>query len=854
MDAGKARRRVEPTEAGGAGTGGAEQHVEAGSAAGARRPDEVSGTAGTRQPGEVNGTPGARHPGEISSTAGTRQPGEISGTAGTRQPGETSGTAGARQPAEAGGANKARRRVERIEVSGAVQGVGFRPHVHRLAASLGIDGDVRDVDGHVVITAAGRPHDLAEFHRLVRDRPPPVARVDRVVVSSLPASAAPPPGFREGGPADDAGVRSLPPDLATCPACVADLFTPTDRHYRYPFTTCSRCGPRATIVEALPYDRERTTMRGFRMCADCAAEYADPADRRFHAEPVACPACGPVLWWGALAGEDALRAAEAVVAGGGLVAVKGVGGYQLVCDAADEAAVLRLRRAKGRPREPFAVMAPSPAAVRELATGVDEAVLVSPAAPVALLPRRPGARLAPSVAPGLAEVGLCLPHSPLHHLLLADLARPLVVTGGNRSGDPLVTDDGEALTSLGPLVDGVLGHDRPIRSGYADSVVRGPALVRRARGYAPEPLPLPVTAPEPVLALGARLRHTAAVAVGGLAVVGPQNGDLSDWRGLAAFEASARALCLVPDVRPAYCAHDPDPGCPSTRHALGWPPGRRIAVQHHHAHVAATAAEHGVAGPFIGVAYDGLGQGDDGTLWGGEVLLADYLGYRRVGRIGTAPLPGGEVAVRRPARMALGYLLGAEDFGAHPVGDDLLRRVGPAEAELARRMIARGVDSPVASSVGRLFDAAAALLGVCDDNTYDGEAAALLEAAAAGLPAGEPLSWRLHHRDGLWVYDPVPTLRDAVTAGEPVGAVSARFHTTVAHATRALVGRVADDAGVRVVCLGGGVFRNSRLTGEVVRGLAEDGFEVHVGARVPVDDGGISYGQAAVAAARLAKG
>ncbi|MFE2752317.1 carbamoyltransferase HypF [Actinosynnema sp. NPDC059335] len=746
------------------------------------------------------------------------------------------------------------RQVERIEVRGTVQGVGFRPHVHRLASALHLDGEVRNVDGHVVITAAGEPEDLAEFRRLVREQPPQVACVESVEVSPMPVDAAPLPGFvvRDSSAGGGVGHRWLPPDLATCGRCLTELFDPTDRRYRYPFTNCAECGPRATIVAALPYDRIRTTMRRFAMCPACAAEYRDPGDRRFHAEPIACPDCGPTLSWGALSGEDALRAAVAVVADGGVVAIKGVGGYQFVCDARDEAAVGRLRVAKQRPRKAFPVMVGTVRAARALALVADTAALTSVAAPIVLLPRRADAGLAPSVAPGLTEVGVLLPYSPLHHLLLAELDRPLVVTSGNRSGEPIVTDDGAARASLGPLVDGILAHDRPIRARYDDSVVRGASLLRRARGYAPEPLPLPATAPEPVLAVGAQLKHTTALAVGDRAVVGPHVGDLSDAETLAAFEDTARMLCRWQETDPRYCAHDLHPGYLSTRHAVRWPADRRIVVQHHHAHVAATAADCGVRGRFLGVAYDGLGLGDDGTLWGGEVLVADYRGYRRVGRIGTAPLPGGEAAVRRPARMALGYLFGAEDFGAAPVlPEALLDRVGEREVEVVRRMVDRAVRSPVASSVGRLFDAVAALLGVCDDNSYEGEAAMRLEAAASGHPDGEALSWRLHRRGSLWVYDPVPTLRDVVLCEQPVGAVAARFHTTLVHATRALVEQAAGATGLRTVCLGGGVFQNNRLTTALARQLADAGFEVHVGRRAPVNDGGISYGQAVIAAARL---
>lgn len=723
--------------------------------------------------------------------------------------------------------------TERIEVHGTVQGVGFRPHVFRLATALGIRGDVRNVGGHVVITASGPPEALGEFRQALRERAPRHARVDRMTVTR--AADLGHAGFVVRDSGFGGGPRTIVPDLATCDACVAELFDPGDRRYRYPFINCTDCGPRATIVESVPYDRSRTTMRGFPLCALCSAEYHDPADRRFHAEPVACPGCGPRLRWGDVTGDEALHLATAEIARGGIVAVKGIGGYQLVCDAADEDAVARLRELKHRPRKPLAVMVRDLPQARELSDVDDQAagLLRSPAAPIVVLPSRAGGM----------DVGLFLPYSPLHHLLVHDLARPLVVTSGNRAGAPIEIRDEEAESTLGPLVDGVLAHDRPILSRYDDSVVRAGRMVRRARGFAPEPMPLPVSSPVPVLALGAQLKHTTALVIGDRATLGPHTGDLENAETLSAFERTADALCRWQDVQPEWCSHDLHPRYLSTRFAERWPRDRRIPVQHHHAHVAATAAEHGVRGRFIGVAYDGLGLGDDGTLWGGEIFLATYRDYLRVGRFGRAPLPGGEAAVRRPSRMALGYLHGAEDFGT-PSIPDLLRS---HETGLVRRMIERRVNSPLASSAGRLFDAAAALLGLCEENSYEGEAAVLLETAAADHSASA-FDWKLHRRAGMWVYDPVPTLRDLVTSGDPVGVRAARFHTTIAEVTAALVREVAGE--VRTVCLGGGVFQNRRLVDEVSRGL--DGFRVLVGERVPVNDGGISYGQAAVAAALLA--
>jgi hydrogenase maturation protein HypF len=816
------------------------------------------------------------------------------------------------------------RAAHRIEVCGTVQGVGFRPFVHRLGSGLGVDGWVRNDDGRVVILAAGPPEVLAVMAARLRSDAPPLARISDVRVAEPGAGDGPAPprgsGFRveasasrAGGPARAPGSapapREVPPDVATCDACLAELFDPRDRRHRYPFVNCTDCGPRATIIDALPYDRERTTMRAFTMCAECAREYADPADRRFHAEPVACPACGPRLsWWspageaglgaaGKTTGEDALAAAVKTIDDGGTVALKGLGGYQLVCDAADGDAVARLRARKRRPAKPFAVMVADLDAARSLARpdAAEAALLASPERPVVLVrpaesgnvDSSPGTRLAGAVGAGAPRVGLFLPCTPLHHLLLAETARPLVVTSGNLAEEPIVIDDGEARERLVSAADGFLHHDRMIRAGYDDSVTRvvagRPSVIRRARGCAPRPVRLPRPADEPVLAVGAQLKHTFTLAHGSTAVVGPHTGDLEQREAMDAFERTLAHLSRLVGVEPRVVAHDLHPDYLSTRFAVAHPAGRRIAVQHHHAHVASCAAEHGVTGRFIGVAYDGLGLGDDGTLWGGEVLLADLVGYRRMGRFGRAPLPGGAAAVRRPARMALGYLLGAErldgertdgDGGPGPTAGSIpyadsrpaapfLDRLPPREVAVVARMIDRRVNCPLASSAGRLFDAAAALLGLRDDATYEGEAAVALEAAATGYPstAGHPaaaaageLAWRLVHRDGMLVYDPRPTLRallEGLHDGADAGLLAARFHATIAAVTVAFCTDVAGRTGVRTVCLSGGVMQNNLLAGTLLHALAGAGLEPLLNEQVPVNDGGVSYGQAAVAAARL---
>jgi hydrogenase maturation protein HypF len=789
---------------------------------------------------------------------------------------------GARVPAAGAGEARAARR---IVVAGVVQGVGFRPFVWRLATELGLAGRVRNAAGRVEIEAAGSRGALDGFARRLRSDAPPRARVDRVTAEPLAATALaglPTPFEIDESVSAAASERQFPPDIATCDDCLRELADPADRRYRYPFTNCTNCGPRATIIEELPYDRAQTTMRAFPLCPACAAEYADPADRRFHAEPVACPACGPRLAYRATAAaaptaheEAALAAAGADIRAGRIVAIKGLGGYHLACDATAEAAVLRLRDRKRRWAKPFAVMvADGPAAERLALVGATErSLLTGPARPIVLLvARQPGVpRLAPSVAAGNRRLGIFLPYTPLHHLLVGAVGRPIVLTSGNLTDEPLATDDADAAERLAGLADAFLVHDREIRARYDDSVTRVVAgresIVRRARGHAPEALPLPVPAERPILAVGAELKHTFTLARGIRAHVAPHNGDLEDLATHRAFTDGLAHLSTLLALEPEVVAHDLHPEYLSTKYAVAhYPADCRIGVQHHHAHVASCAAEHGITDAFIGVAYDGLGMGDDQTFWGGEILAADLVGYRRLGRFGRAPLPGGALAVKRPWRMALGYLLAAEELprGAAANGTTTLvdpdlvasfvARLDPREVAVLRTQVARRLNAPLASSAGRLFDAAAALLGLRDVAEYEAQAAIDLE-IAAGDRRAEPLPARLGRVDGILVYDPLPTLASLLegrAAGRPAGPLAAAFQETIAEVTRELVDDARTATGLRIVCLSGGVFQNRRLASTLVRRLGRDGFEVLINRQVPVNDGGISYGQAAVAAARMA--
>ncbi|MGF1429023.1 carbamoyltransferase HypF [Kitasatospora sp. LaBMicrA B282] len=756
----------------------------------------------------------------------------------------------------------------RVFVRGIVQGVGFRPFVHNLATELGLAGHVTNTGDGVLAEVEGAPAALADFCRRVGADAPPLAQVAAVEHQDLAATGA--TGFAIRASRASGEVRTLiPPDTATCADCLAELADPADRRHRHPFITCTNCGPRFTIVTGLPYDRAGTTMAGFPMCPDCAREYADPTDRRFHAQPVCCHACGPRLSLvrpgaATLTGAEVVPRARDLLAAGAILAVKGIGGYHLACDATDPAVVRRLRERKQRGDKPFAVLVRS---LDQLAGAVElgpveRELLTGPVRPIVLL-RRTGAAgpVAEAVAPRCPDLGVMLPYAPLHHLLLGLPGDPpgpelLVLTSANLSGEPIVTDDREALDRLAPLVDGWLTHDRPIHVPCDDSVVRvvdGEQLpVRRSRGWAPLPLPLPVPV-RPVLAVGGDLKNTFALARDGYAFLSGHIGDMDDLATLRAFDAAVTHLGAVTGVRPELLAADRHPGYRSGRRAERLAQGRPVVkVQHHHAHVAAAMAEHGLDGgtPVIGVAFDGTGYGTDGAIWGGEVLLADYAGFRRFAHLAYAPLPGGDAAVRRPYRTALAQL-----HAAGLAWDPELpcvRACPPHERQVLAQQLARSLNCLPTSSMGRLFDAVAALAGVCQRVEYEAQAAIELEAAAvAHGPAAEgyPLAHRLV--DGVHQADPAPLLAAVLAdlgAAAPVGLIAARFHAAVAALVRHWCHAARAETGLRVVALSGGVFANAVLSAACARELAADGFTVLRHRRVPPNDGGLALGQLMVAA------
>ena len=706
----------------------------------------------------------------------------------------------------------------RIRVVGVVQGVGFRPFVYGLAQRHRLGGYVLN-DGHgVLIEAEGPEPELEAFTTALRAEAPPLARVD--AVEAAPVNGVGETGFRIEASAPGGRTALIPADVATCDDCLRELFDPADRRHRYPFINCTNCGPRFTIVRDVPYDRPNTTMAGFPMCPACRREYEDPADRRFHAEPVCCPACGPKL-------SIPLDQAADLLRDGAVVAVKGLGGWHLACDAANEDAVARLRARKHREDKPFALMTAEPEQLAVL-DARDRALLEARERPIVLVRRRPDARVAAAVTTAGPWLGLMLPYTPLHHLLLEEVDRPLVMTSGNRSDEPIAFEDDEAHERLADIADAFLGHDRPIHRRCEDSVVRAAFPVRRSRGFAPGAIPLPVAAPRPVLAVGAELKSTFAVARGGEAFLSPHLGDLDTELAYRAFRTDVDLYLAMLGVEAGTIAHDLHPEYLATKWALEQD-AELVGVQHHHAHAAACLAEHGEQGPALALVFDGTGYGPDGTLWGGELLRCDLAAFERLAHLEPVPMPGGVAAIREPWRMAAAYL----ELGGRPVPFARWPAVRPS-LEL---------NAPVTSGMGRLFDAVAALLGVRERVTYEGQAAIELELLAGDREA-EPYAWEFGDGAAL-----VAAVHDDLRAGTPREEIAAAFHEAVAAAAAAAC---AEAAGPGLVVLSGGTFQNLRLLGSTRRRLEDHGLRVLAHRLVPPNDGGISYGQAAVAAARLA--
>ena len=772
-----------------------------------------------------------------------------------------------------------------IRVSGLVQGVGFRPHVYGLAVALGLTGWVGNDSAGVFIEAEGTADTLAEFRDLLVRSAPPLASIADVQFTQLTPTGTS-AGFAIVESKDD-GLPStlISPDTATCDDCIRELYDPADRRFRYPFINCTNCGPRFSIVRGVPYDRPATTMSGFALCDRCAREYHDPTNRRFHAQPVCCPACGPRLRLtngndGPPDAEDPIKTAAALLSQGAVVAIKGLGGYHLAADASSDTAVSTLRARKHREDRAFALMAPSLSAAEGLChvDPVERELLTARQRPIVLLARRDtpesphhphSPRIADAIAPGNRHLGIMLPYTPLHHLLCREFARPLVLTSGNISDEPIAYKDEDAFERLSGIADYFLTHDRPIHTRVDDSVLRvfnqAPFPIRRSRGYAPSPTPLATPLQAPVLGCGAELKNTFCLAKGSTAFISHHIGDLANHETLLSFTEGIAHYSRMFDIVPRVVAYDLHPEYLSTKYALALPDVELIGVQHHHAHIASCMAEHGVTGPVIGVAFDGLGFGPDGTLWGGEFLIADLVDFRRVGHLSPVPMPGGTAAIRQPWRMAAAYL------------DAAYEHAPPANLPIASRhrdqwspiiaMSRSGLNSPHTTSAGRLFDAVAALLDIRDSVTFEGQAAIELEQQAD--PHERSAYPTQTSADGT--VDTLALIRAIVedqAAGTPTPTIAARFHNALADAVVRTCAQLREAEqlapsptstpspgpapATSTVALSGGVFQNMLLLTHVTAGLQQHGFRVLTHRRVPTNDGGISLGQTAIAAARTA--
>ncbi len=766
----------------------------------------------------------------------------------------------------------------KFHITGIVQGVGFRPFVHSLATRHGLSGYVCNTGTGVVLEIQGAPEQGAAFAAELTLKAPPLAMIESISIKDIPDA---PGNTFEIRQSDESGEKFslISPDIATCDDCADELRNPVDRRYGYPFINCTNCGPRFTIIRDVPYDRPKTTMDAFPMCEACAREYDDPGDRRFHAQPNACPACGPSLTLADAAGitvargADALDSAARLLLQGRIVAVKGIGGYHLACVASDSDATAALRARKYREDKPFAIMVTSVAAARELCeiSEAEERALLSMRRPIVLCARRADARVAPAAAPGNKFLGLMLPYTPLHHLLLDAAGSPLIMTSGNRSDEPIAYADADVKERVRGIADAYLMHDREIHMRCDDSVVRvwrgAEYPVRRARGYAPAPIKLRAAASRAILACGAELKNTFCLTRGEYAFLSHHIGDLDNIETLTSFEECVAHYERLFHIEPEVIAYDLHPEYLSTKYALARVgAAEKIGVQHHHAHVAACLADNGESGPVIGIAMDGLGYGADGTLWGGEWLVCDTGGYTRAAHLRPLPMPGGALAIKQPWRMAAAalYTFFGEEFLRRNKTRAGLRNDG--EWEIIRAAIERKINCPVTTSMGRLFDAVSALVTGRWVVNYEGQAAVELEMAAGGGPA-DPYEFHVTEDDEAYSWgairapaqpaapglkvDFAPTIMGILSdldSGAAKTLIAARFHSTVARALVCVAAGLRNIFGLDAVALSGGVFQNTRLLEETATGLEDEGFRVLSHRRVPTNDGGLSLGQAAIAA------
>jgi hydrogenase maturation protein HypF len=744
-----------------------------------------------------------------------------------------------------------------IEITGIVQGIGYRPFVYNLALAHSIRGWVLNNEKGVLIDAEGDDGALDRFIEGLTALAPPLARIETLVAHRLEPQGYSHFEIRQSKGASE-GFTLISPDVATCDACRAELLSPGNFRYRYPFINCTLCGPRFTIIKDIPYDRHKTTMAPFTLCPVCRKEYENPVDRRFHAQPNACPACGPSLKLVDRKGEplpgDALDRTLDLLLQGFIVAVKGIGGFHLVCNAENHGAVSSLRSRKFREDKPFAVMCRDLEEVRAHChvRKEEERLLASPERAIVLLDRKKDSSIAPSVAPFQKTLGVMLPYSPLHHLLLHGPLKSLVMTSGNVSDEPIAYKNEEACGRLSGIADYFLVHNRDIHMRCDDSVVRvfrdSPYVLRRSRGYVPFPIKLSFDL-EMILACGAELKNTFALSRGPYVFVSHHIGDLENMETLLSFEQGIEHFKNLFSIEPKAVAYDLHPEYLSTKYALSLAGIPKVGVQHHHAHVVSAMAENGLEGEVIGVALDGTGFGNDGTIWGGEFLKADMRDFQRVAHLRQVPMPGGATAIKEPWRMAFAYLLQA--FGDRPMDLELdwFRRRDPQKCQVLKRMIEKGVNSPRTSSMGRLFDAVSSLLSVRDAVNYEGQAAIELE-MMADAQVKEEYPFEIQEKDQPMVLDLTETVREVVQdliRGLSSSLISGKFHRTVARLVVETCRRIRLDSGLDRVVLSGGVFQNTLLLALVFDGLKAAGFRVYTHHLVPTNDGGISLGQAVIA-------
>jgi hydrogenase maturation protein HypF len=756
------------------------------------------------------------------------------------------------------------KKLAKIKVRGVVQGVGFRPFIYRLAHEHKLTGWVRNTSGSVEIEAEGDEAALNGFLTDLKSKTPPMAHIEKVETAFHPPLGYNSFEIRESR-SQQGKYQLVSPDIATCRDCLGEILSPTDRRYRYPFTNCTNCGPRFTIIEDIPYDRPQTTMRSFKMCPECQREYDDPLDRRFHAQPNACPNCGPSLelvdgGGNPTGGDDVITSASTLLKSGRILAVRGLGGFQLACDATNETAVNTLRRRKKRLAKPLAVMMATleDAARHCWVSAEEEKLLRSPECPIVLLRwRRSSSDVCTAVAPNLKYLGVMLPYTPLHHLLLRETGRPLVMTSGNLSEEPIAKDNDEALERLKGIANYFLLHNRDIYARYDDSVYlvadEVPRPIRRARGYAPYPIFLPFKLKQ-VLACGAEEKNTFCLTKDNHAFVSQHIGDMENEETLAHFENTVELYKKLFRVSPEIIAYDMHPEYLATKYALKVGSEMSllmVPVQHHHAHIASCLAENRARGPVVGVAFDGTGFGSDGNIWGGEFLLADYKSFQRVGHLEYVPLPGGAAAIKKPYRMALSFLYTLLGFD-FPLEGLPLSGLNPEETEIVRQQLKQGINSPLASSAGRLFDAVSALAGVRGEINYEAQAAIELEMLTPDEPGESeekpyPFSITLDQRVRVVrLAELISAVVQDVREGVPVPLISLRFHQTMARIISDMSQTIARETGITRVALSGGVFQNRLLLKLTTAALAKEGLSVLTHRLVPCNDGGISLGQAVI--------